>query len=61
MCRLYVKATEYSCKEHDRRLKEQFINCIDDEEITQEIIEELMTQKNVQEIDSEQMLKKGIK
>ena len=29
---------EYNYKENDRRLKEQFINDIDDEEITQEII-----------------------
>ena len=52
----HIKAAECSYKEHYRRLKEQFINGIDDEEIMQDIIKELTTQKNTQEIDSEQVL-----
>ena len=43
--RLNVKAVECCYKKHDRRLKEQFINVIDNEEIMQEIIKELVVQK----------------
>ena len=42
MERLHISSAE----EHDRRLKEQFINGID-KEITQEIIKELTAQKNI--------------
>ena len=52
MGRLCIKDAECNYKEHDRRLKEQFINGLDDKEITQEIIKELNTQMNTQEIDS---------
>ena len=35
--RLCIRTKEYNYKEHNRRLKEQFINGIDDEEIMQSI------------------------
>ena len=41
--RLCIKAAECNYKEHDRQLKEQFINDINDREITKEIIKELTT------------------
>ena len=37
MGRLCIKEGECNYKEHDRRLKEQFINGIDDEEIIKEL------------------------
>ena len=40
MGRLYNKAAECKCKRHDRQLKEQFVNGIN-EEITHEIMKEL--------------------
>ena len=53
MRRLCIKAEECNYKEHDRFLKIQFINGINDEEITQEIIKELSAQRNTRDIDSE--------
>ena len=41
MDKLHIKATECNYKEHNRRLIEQFINGIDNNEIMQEIIKEL--------------------
>ena len=38
MDRVHIKATECNYKEYNIRLKEHFINSIDDEEIMQEII-----------------------
>ena len=38
MHRLHIKATECNYVDHDGRPKDQFINSIDNEEITQEII-----------------------
>ena len=46
MGRLWIRATIFNYKEHDGMLKEQFINSIDNKEIMQEIIKELMIQKN---------------
>ena len=48
MTRPHIKAAECNYKEHDQQLKEQFLNGIDNEEITQEIIKELMAQRNVE-------------
>ena len=56
MDRLIIKVAECNYKEHDTELKEQFINSINDEDITQEIIKLLTAQKNTGEIDSEQVL-----
>ena len=53
MGRLYIKAAECSYKEHDRLLKEQYINGINNEEVMKEIIKELTTQRNMSEIDSD--------
>ena len=53
MGKLCIRATEYNYTEHDRKLKEQFINGIDNEEITKKIIKELMVQNNTQEIDTQ--------
>ena len=43
-------------KEYDRRLKEQFINGLDDETIIVEIIKELTALKETSEVSSEQTL-----
>ena len=45
MDRLCIRATECNYKEHDRSFKEQLINGINNEEITQEIMKELMFKK----------------
>ena len=50
------KTIECNYKKHDRRPKEQFINSINNEEMTQEIMKKLTDQKNTQEIDIEQVL-----
>ena len=55
MGRICIEVAEYNYKEHVRRLKEPFINCLDDDEITQEIIKELTTQRNAQDLESEQV------
>ena len=51
MGRLHTKAVQCNHKEHDRWLKEQSSNGKNEE-----IIKELMTQKNMSEMDSEQVL-----
>ena len=38
MGRIHIEVAEYNYKEHVRRLKEPFINGLDDDEITQEMI-----------------------
>ena len=55
MGQICIEVAEYNYKEHVRRLKEPFINGLDDNEITQEIIKELTTQRNAQDIESEQV------
>ena len=56
MGRLYIKTTECNYKEHNRRLKEQFINVIDDEKNHTRDVKKLTAHKNKKEIDSEQVL-----
>ena len=46
MGRFHIKATKCNYKEHNRRLKEQFIYGIYDDEIPQEIIRKLKAQRN---------------
>ena len=46
MGRLHIKAAEWNYKKHDRLIKDQFINGMNDEEIMQEIIKELTTYRN---------------
>ena len=38
MGRLHIKTTDCKYKDYDRRLKEQFINGLDNENIVEEII-----------------------
>ena len=47
-----------NCKnmDHERRLKEQFINGLDDENIVEEIIKELVALNNASEVRSKQIL-----
>ena len=56
MGRLCIKAAECKYNKHDRWLTGQFINGINAEEIMQEIIKELTTQRHMGQIDSEQVL-----
>ena len=51
---LWIKLNESDYKEKDRRLKEQFINGINDDDMMTEIIRELPTIKNTNEITSKQ-------
>ena len=44
-----LRAAEYSCKENARRHKEQFINSINNDIMTSEIIKELSVEKNTSE------------
>ena len=44
------------CKENDKQSKGQFINCINDDFVTNEIIRELTSIKNLNEITSKQVL-----
>ena len=53
---LPIKVAKYNYKKHDRWLKEQFIHGIYEEEIMNEIIKELTTQRNMSERDSAQEL-----
>ena len=53
---LRLKANECEYKEKDRRLKEQFINGINDDEMKTEIIWELNAVKKTSEITSTQEL-----
>ena len=56
MGRLRVKEIKYKCKEIDRRLKEQFINGINDQTMTSEIRRELMVIKVMSDVTNEQIL-----
>ena len=56
MGRLYSKYMEY-----DRRLKEQFINDLDYENIVEEIIRELTALKGTSEVSSRQNINVGPK
>ena len=51
-----MKVNECKYKEKDRRLKEQFINGINDDKMMAEIIGELTTVKKTTEITSEQVI-----
>ena len=53
MGNLRVKADEYEYKERDRRIKDQFINGINDDEIMIEIIKGVTAIKNTNEIPSD--------
>ena len=55
MGRISTRAAECNYKEHNRRLKEQYVYGISNEEMTQEIIKLLMAWKNTQEVDSKQV------
>ena len=44
---LNKKAAGCNYSEHDRQIREQFINSIDNDAIMQDIIRELMAQKNM--------------
>ena len=50
-----MKANECKYTERDRRLKEQFINGINDDEMVTEIIHELITVSKTGEITNEQV------
>ena len=56
MGHLRIKASKYDYKEKDRRLKEQFINGINDEDMMTEIIRELTKIQKTNEVTSEQVL-----
>ena len=47
---LCIRAAEWNYKEHDRWVKEQIINDINDKEIMQRIIKELTTQRNSEHV-----------
>ena len=49
-------STNCKCKEYDRRLKEQFINRLDDETIIAEIIKEFVALKDTNKVKSEHVL-----
>ena len=50
MGKLCINTAECNYKEHDKWLKEQFINSTEDEEIMQEITKELIASKHVRNI-----------
>ena len=56
MGRLKIKVTNCKYKEYDRRLKEQFINGLDDDTIIAKIIKELTALKDTREVSSKQVL-----
>ena len=56
MGHLRIKVNEHNYQKLDRRLKEQFINGINDKALTSEIIKELTTIENISEVTSEQVL-----
>ena len=56
MGRLHVKVMDCEYKEYDRRLKEQFINCLDDENQVEEIITYLTAYKDTNDVSSKQIL-----
>ena len=53
---LRMKANECGFKEKDRKLKEQFINDISDDDIMTEIIKELIATKKINEITGDKLL-----
>ena len=53
---LCTEATDCKYKEYDRRLKEQFINGLVDENMEEEIIRELTASKDTSEVISKQIL-----
>ena len=55
MSHLRIKANECNYKEHDRPLKEQFINGINDEMMTAKILKELTTIRKTIGIMTEQV------
>ena len=59
MDHLRIKANECNYKECVRQLKEQFINGINDEIMTAEIMKELTTIGKISDITSEQVLSKA--
>ena len=56
MCILRLQFAEGKYKENDRHLKEQFINGINDDDMTVDVIKELTTKKDMSTIISEQVL-----
>ena len=56
MARLWIKSTECKYKEYERRLKEHFINGMNDEAITAKIIKKLTALKHTSEVTNEQVL-----
>ena len=54
--RLRVKISECKCKENYGRLKEQFINGINGEVMTAEIVKEMTVMKHTRKITSEQVI-----
>ena len=56
MGHLGIKANKCEYKERDRRLKEQFINGINDDDMITENIRELTVIKRTNEITSKQVL-----
>ena len=55
MARLWIKVPEYTHQENDQGLKEQFINGMNDEDITAIITKELIALKDMCEVSSEQV------
>ena len=51
-----MKSTECKHKENDKLIKEQFINGINDEAMTNEIIKELTSIKNTSDVPNTQVL-----
>ena len=56
MGRLCVKVMDGKYVEHDRRLKNQFINGLDEENIVEEIIRKIIALQDTNEVRSEQIL-----
>ena len=56
MSHLRIKSNECNYREHDRQLKEQFINGINNEMMAAKIIKELLDMQKTSDIESEQVL-----
>ena len=56
MCKLHIKATDCKYKAYGRRLREQFINGLDHENIIEEIIRELTALKDRSEVSNKQVM-----
>ena len=56
MGRLIIKAAECKYLEYNRRLREQFINGLNDEDITAQITKELTALQYTSKVSSEQVL-----